>query len=143
MSAHTTVGAWAGSYTRVPTETRRDAGVGKAAAGIRTPRRTGGFAASWPEQPPPPPPFPPPLPTALAGDGLDCRPSAAELIPELGMGGDAARVLRLSVPDEARPRDSIERAVAEYRRAVLGVSDRRCITMGLESYRQIPLPALG
>jgi len=73
-------------------------------------------------------------------DALEGRPSAVDLIPELGMGGAMASLAsRCVAVDSICPCAGIDKAVADYRRNVLGITDRSFKAMALEEYKDIPL----
>ena len=77
---------------------------------------------------------------SLTEDALDGRPSAIDLIPELGMSGAMASLAGRCVEvDSICPRAGIDEAVGEYRRNVLGITDQAFREMHLEDYKNIPL----
>ena len=77
---------------------------------------------------------------SLTEDALEGRPSAIDLIPELGMSGAMASLAGRCVEvDSICPRAGIDEAVGEYRRNVLGITDQAFREMHLEDYKNIPL----
>ena len=78
--------------------------------------------------------------SSLHEDALEGRPSAIDLIPELGMSGAMASLAGRCVEvDSICPRAGIDVAVEEYRRKVLGITDRAFREMQLEDFKNIPL----
>lgn len=78
--------------------------------------------------------------SSLSEDALDGRPTAIDLIPELGMSGAMASLASRCVEvDSICPRAGIDEAVGEYRRKVLGITDQAFREMHLENYKNIPL----
>lgn len=78
--------------------------------------------------------------SSLNEDALEGRPSAIDLIPELGMSGAMASLAGRCVEvDSICPKAGIDEAVGEYRRQVLGITDQAFREMRLEDYKNIPL----
>ena len=78
--------------------------------------------------------------SSLHEDALEGRPSAIDLIPELGMSGAMASLAGRCVEvDSICPRAGIDAAVEEYRRNVLGITDRAFREMQLDDFKNIPL----
>ena len=78
--------------------------------------------------------------SSLTEDALEGRPTAIDLIPELGMSGAMASLASRCVEvDSICPRAGIDEAVGEYRRKVLGITDQAFREMHLEDYKNIPL----
>ena len=78
--------------------------------------------------------------SSLTEDALEGRPTAIDLIPELGMSGAMASLASRCVEvDSICPRAGIDEAVGEYRRKVLGITNQAFREMHLEDYKNIPL----